>query len=69
MFGGSKVPKHATLLFMMYSVRLRLTFNLRPTLQANEYCESQNLAKCSNIMEAFGKVIRSYKKKIKKKNK
>ena len=34
--------------FLMYFVRLRLTFNLRPNLEAKEYCEDQNLAKCLN---------------------
>ena len=29
----------------MYFVSLRLTFNLRPNLEDNEYCEGQYLAK------------------------
>ena len=33
---------------MMYFVSLTLTFNLRPNLEVNEYCEGQNLAKCYN---------------------
>ena len=42
-FKGRKVPKHADsrFLFLVYFVSLRLTFNLRPSLEVEEYCKGR----------------------------
>ena len=48
---GRKAPKHAdTPFFFGHVFYQRLTFNLRPNLEVNDYCESLNQANA--IMEA-----------------